>query len=274
MFGRAAFLPKGEDPDTFVRSRGQAAVETLLDQAIPLADYYFSWVEQTHGQGLEGKSQIAAEISRLLAKVKNPVEADLLVRRAVDTLGIREEILRRPLMQPAGTPSAKRSTSVLPATAPQMRDDVAERSLVSLMLRFPAVMGEFDKHEGARQWMDPRWHEVIDLMIREWQEHGSVDAFQVSQKVSADRASELAGLALQDEKISETESVEMAADCLAHLRRKHLKSVERKLRIAIRAAEENKDEKAKRERILEWQDVVREERRLERRKLEAKTITS
>ena len=274
MFGRAAFLPKGEDPDTFVRSRGKAAVETLLDQAIPLADYYFSWVEQTYGQGLEGKSQIAAEISRLLAKVNNPLEADLLVRRAVDTLGIREEILRRPLMAPTGTQSAKRLTSgVLPPTVPQARDDVAERSLVSLMLRFPAVMGEFEKHAGARQWMDPRWHEVIDLMVREWQEHGSIDAFEVSQKVSADRASELAGLALQDEKITETESIGMAADCLAHLRRKYLKGVERNLRIAIRAAEEKKDEKAKRERILEWQDVVREERQLERRKLEVKTIT-
>jgi hypothetical protein len=44
------------------------------------------------------------------------------------------------------------------------------------------------------------------------------------------------------------------------------------LRITIRAAEERNDEKAKRERILEWQDVVRKERQLERRRLEPKTI--
>jgi hypothetical protein len=63
----------------------------------------------------------------------------------------------------------------------------------------------------------------------------------------------------------------MAADCLAHLRRKHLRALEQNLRVAIRAAEEQKDEQAKRERILEWQDVVRKERQLERRKLEPKT---
>jgi hypothetical protein len=62
----------------------------------------------------------------------------------------------------------------------------------------------------------------------------------------------------------------MVTDCLAHLRRKHFKGVERDLRLAIRAAEEQNDEKAKRERILEWQDLVRKERQLERRKLEPK----
>jgi hypothetical protein len=63
----------------------------------------------------------------------------------------------------------------------------------------------------------------------------------------------------------------MAADCLAHLRRRSYKSRERNLRMAIRAAEEQRDEKAKRERILEWQDLVRKERQLERPKLEPKT---
>jgi hypothetical protein len=64
----------------------------------------------------------------------------------------------------------------------------------------------------------------------------------------------------------------MAGDCFSHLRRKHLKERERNLRMAIREAEEQQDEKAKRERMLEWQDLVRKKRQLERRKLEPKTI--
>jgi hypothetical protein len=62
----------------------------------------------------------------------------------------------------------------------------------------------------------------------------------------------------------------MVDDCLGHLRRRHLKGLERDLRLAIRAAEEQKDEKAKRERMLEWQDLVRKERQLERQKLAPK----
>ncbi len=106
LLGRAAFLPKGEDPDTFVRSRGKAALEAVLEQAVPLADYYFSWLEQRYGKSLEGKSQIAGEVSRVLAKVTNAFEADLLVRRAVDILGIREEVLRRSKSDAGGSRGA------------------------------------------------------------------------------------------------------------------------------------------------------------------------
>jgi DNA primase len=271
FLGRAAFLPKGEDPDTFVRSQGQTVLEAMLEQAAPLADYYFSSLEERYGKSLEGKSQTAGEISRLLAKIKNPFEVDLLVRRAVDRLGVREESLRRPLTGSANRQLLKTSVTVVAGSDAPMRDDVAERSLVSLMLRFPSVVREFDR-EQARQWIGTGWREVVDGIVTEWQEQGKVDVFRIAQKVSPDKGSEIIALALEEEKISETECVEMAADCLAHLRRKYLKSLERNLRIAIRAAEEQKDEQAKRERILEWQDVVREERQLGRRKLEPKTI--
>jgi len=270
LFGRAAFLPKGEDPDTFVRSRGKAVLEKMLDQARPLADYYFDSIEERYGKTLEGKSQTASEISRLLAKVNNPFEVDLLVGRALDRLGIREDLLRRPMPGYTNRPAA--TVTVSPGSDAQVRSDVAERSLVGLMLRFPSAVREFDKEKGARQWIGSQWLEVVDLIVNEWQEQGKVDVLRITQKASPDRASEIVALALEEEKIAEAECAGMAADCLAHLRRKYLKDLERNLRIAIRTAEEQKDEKAKRERILEWQDVVREERQLERQKLEPKTI--
>ena len=269
LLGRAAFLPKGEDPDTFVRSRGKAVLEGMLDQAAPLADYYYSWLEERYGKTLEGKSQTAGEISRLLAKINNPFELDLLVRRAVDRLGVGEELLRRPMAGSVNRQPLKPAVALVPGAT--TRDDVAERSLVSLMFRFPSVVAEFEKEKQARQWIGPRWREVVDVIVSEWQEQGRVDVFRVAQKVAPDRGSEITALAFKEDQASETECATMAADCLAHLRRKYLKSLERNLRIAIRTAEDQKDEQAKRERILEWQDVVREERQLERRKLEPKT---
>jgi len=252
-----------------VRSRGQAELEAALDRAVPLADYTFSWLEQRYGKTLEGKSQIAGEISRILAKVNNPFEVDLLVRRAVDSLGIREELLRRP----AGVAGIRRATvAAAPVVASTGRNDVAERSLVSLMLRFPAVVGEAVKENEIRHWMGPRWGVVVDLILAQWQKRGKVDVMRVAQDLPADLASELTAMALEGERaLREEDCAKMAADCLSHLGRKYLRGLERDLRVAIRAAEEQKDEKAKRERILEWQDVVRKERQLDRRKIEPKT---
>jgi DNA primase len=271
LLGRAAFLPKGEDPDTYIHGHGPEALETILEEAVPLADYYFSSLKQRFGMSLEGKSQIASEVSRLLTKVNNPIEVDLLVRRAVDTLGVREEVLRRRVVTPGYSLGSKMPPKALPATPSPIRDDIAERSLVSLMLRFPAVLRAVEKEGEARQWLSSKWQAVVDLILAEWQERRQVDVFRVAQRVNPDQAPEITELALQGESILETECDEMAADCLSHLRRKYLRTLERNLRVAIRAAEERKDEQAKRERILEWQDVVRKERQLERRRLEAKT---
>ena len=271
LLGRAAFLPKGEDPDSYIHRHGPAALEKILEGAVPLADYYFSWLKQRFGMSLEGKSQIASEVSRVLTKVSNPIDVDLLVRRAVDTLGVREEVLRRQFAMTGGSLGSKVSPKALPATVSPIRDDVAERSLVSLMLRFPAALRMFKQEAEARHWLSSKWQGMVDFILAEWQEREQVDVFRVAQRVHPDQAAEITALALQAENISESECSKMAEDCLAHLRRKHLRTLERNLRVAIRAAEERKDEQAKRERILEWQDVVRKERQLKRREVEPKT---
>jgi DNA primase len=269
LLGRAAFLPAGEDPDTFVRSRGKAAVEEILARAVPLADYYFSWLELRHGSSLQGKSQTAQEISRVLAKLTNAFEVDLLIRRAVDTLGIREELLRRPAVRPQSPNPAGASAAALPS-APADRTDRAERALLALMLRFPSVARAAHKETELRQWIAPQWRSMVDVILAEWQEREGVDLFRVSQKLPAELSGEISALALEGERVSDSDSDKVAADCLAYLRRRHLRGLERSLRIAIRAAEESKDEKAKRERILEWQEIVRKKRQLDRR-LEPKT---
>jgi len=268
LLGRAAFLPPGEDPDTFIRSWGKAALEAILDQAVPLADYYFTWLEQRYGKTLEGKSQIASEVSRVLAKVNNAFEVDLLIRRAVDMLGIREELLRRPPSRPAAV-NARQALSV---AIPKNRDEVAQRSLAGLMLRLPALTERLSQEIEARQWFGLTWRGVVDAIITQWQERGNIDLFRLTQALPTELGSEIAALALEGENLSDAECAKMADDCLAHLGRKYLETHKRDLRIAIRAAEEQKDEKAKRERMLEWQDLVRKERQLERRKREPKLI--
>ncbi len=269
MFGRAAFLPKGEDPDTFVRAQGKVALEAVLERAVPLADYYFSWLEQRYGKSLEGKSQIATEISRLMAKVTNAFEVDLLVRRAVDMLGIREELLRRPAAAPAGRPSQGNHV-VAPLAKDDNHDTNAERSLLGMMLRLPSILSSVADEKEVVEWFGAKWRPLVDGIIREWQERRNIDVSQLMHEMAPELAHEIAALVLEAEQLSDAECGKMAKDCLLYLRRKYLVGLKRNLRLAMRAAEEQKDENAKRERILEWQDLLRKERQLERRRPEPK----
>ncbi|MGH7772198.1 MAG: DNA primase [Candidatus Binatia bacterium] len=271
LLGRGAFLPTGEDPDTFVRSKGKQALETITDQAVPLADYTFTWLERQYGKSLEGKSQIAQEISRLLAKARNPFEVDLLARRAVDSLGIREELLRPPLR-----PSGEQRRSVSPGAALKpvqegAREELVERSLVSLMLRFPSMVQNVEREKDIESLVSPNWSEVVRGVLAEWRVGGKVDVAHLVQGLPPDRASQIAALVLEGESMPQEEAEKMMEDCLSHLRRRHLRGLENDLRQAIRVAEEKKDEETKKERMLEWQEVVRRKRQLERQRFASKT---
>ncbi|OGQ75589.1 MAG: DNA primase [Deltaproteobacteria bacterium RIFCSPLOWO2_12_FULL_60_16] len=268
LLGRAAFLPGGEDPDSYIRSRGREPLESVLEEAIPLADYTFTWLEEQHGKSIEGKSRTAQEIRRLLAKVRNPFEVDLLVRRAVDSLGVREELLRAPA---AGGPARPASAASSRPASVQAREDSVERSLVGLMFRVPSVIEQVEREADLERLVSPKWNEVIQKIFLERRQRGQANPAEIAQGFPVAQASEIAALLLEGEGIPDEECENAAADCLAHLRRRYLRGLERDLRQAIRIAEEKKDEKTKKERMLEWQEVVQKERQLERRRPVPKT---
>ncbi len=60
---RFALLPEGQDPDDLARSGGTEAVETVLDQALPLVDLI--WLRETEGGTPETPERRAALESRL-----------------------------------------------------------------------------------------------------------------------------------------------------------------------------------------------------------------
>jgi len=263
LLGRGARLPKEEDPDTFIRSKGKEAFEDLLGKAVPLADFFFTWLEERYGRSIEGKSQIAQEISRVLAKVRNPFEADLLVSRAVDMLGIRENLLRKSLSA-AVEPRRGAAPSAVTTAPSGAGKETAERSLVGLMLRFPAMIQRVAEEPELEAVVSPAWNEILQEIVAEWRKRSRVDAAGLAEKFSSERAAEIAGLILETETIAEEDAEKMMGDLIAHLHRRHLRGLERDLRRAIRIAEEKNDEKTKKERMIEWQEVVRRERQLTR----------
>jgi hypothetical protein len=142
--------------------------------------------------------------------------------------------------------------------------------LIGAMLRLPKVIEQVALDEDARQGFSSLWAPAVDAILNQWHNHQNTEVAQLSESLPAELASEMARLVLETEDLTDAVCGKIAADCLARLKRKHIKAQKRDERLKIRVAEEQKDENAKRERILEWQDLVRKERQLEHRKLEPK----
>lgn len=129
VWGRAAFLPEGFDPDSYTRQRGAAATLALLEAAPPLVDFYFDTMLPP-GATLPQRARVAEAVKRLLVRVENDVQAAVLARQAALRLGMPEDVFRRGRAAAGVPPAMSRPAAASPSggTWP-----AAERMLVELM---------------------------------------------------------------------------------------------------------------------------------------------
>ena len=136
--GRVAFLPVGHDPDTFVREKGLAELNTLLDQALSLPEFALAQMIERHGLTLDGKSRIIEELRPLVGAAASPLQRSLFLAHFAEKLGISvrqlDANLERAPEQPSepSTVTAKKSQGeqVLPLS-------MAQRQLVEFMILHP-----------------------------------------------------------------------------------------------------------------------------------------
>jgi DNA primase len=141
-------LPDGEDPDSFVRSRGPEAFEQLLAHATPLSTFM---LEQA-GQGLsldgaDGRGQLITKLRPLMQRLpaghyRELVAAELAAKVAMPVERVVELVERA-----AATPAASRGRA--PAISSGQRS--AMRSVMTFMLHYPAAVAAMGPVDGLEE---------------------------------------------------------------------------------------------------------------------------
>ncbi|MDO9125050.1 MAG: DNA primase, partial [Deltaproteobacteria bacterium] len=92
--GKTVLLPKGEDPDTFLKKGNLEGFEKRLAEAIPLIDFFFEWLMKTHDpKSIDGKVSIAKEGMAMIRKIPEKIRKDFYVRVLAERLDIKESVL-------------------------------------------------------------------------------------------------------------------------------------------------------------------------------------
>jgi DNA primase len=121
------FLPEGEDPDDFVRRRGRAAFEALIDRATPASEFLLAELCAQHPPtSAEGGAALVAAARPHLAALTAPVLGALLRRRLADLTGLPEREMRD-LLGHGPAADRGRGASAMHAAPPTGRDAVAAR---------------------------------------------------------------------------------------------------------------------------------------------------
>jgi len=176
---RVVTLPEGEDPDTFVKKNGAAALTARMRDAIDVFERKIQLLERA-GMFAELQKKRRA-LDRLLPSVRatsDEIMRDLYISRASEVSGVAREVLERELRgKPTPTVSAS-SPPPAPRISPAARvrrgerrsqhserGSSAERELVRAMLTNRSRVEQIAEKLGEQSLRDPQYRAIYRALI-------------------------------------------------------------------------------------------------------------
>lgn len=126
-------LPKGKDPDTFVRENGRDALQAQVEAAQDLVDFLLTRAEEQTGlKGVDEKTAAARQVLRLIARMPEGVRRAKYVQKLAERLEVSERVVLAEL--------SRLGTSESPLTSgppPSLEFPPVEKALIQICLLFP-----------------------------------------------------------------------------------------------------------------------------------------
>ncbi len=89
---KVLLIPKGKDPDEFIKANGAEAFKKLLDNALSLAEYKIKVLKsQVDTTAIEGKISFLNKAADVLAKIDNSVEQEMYIKKISNEYEISQE---------------------------------------------------------------------------------------------------------------------------------------------------------------------------------------
>lgn len=125
-------LPEGEDPDSFVRTRGASAFDELLATAAPLSTFLIARAAEKLDLGsADARAKLAGLVLPMLARLPQGLYRELIAGELAEKTGITRERLLRQLEPPEA------EAAPVPRSKPHSR--TVMQKAVSLLLHFPGA---------------------------------------------------------------------------------------------------------------------------------------
>lgn len=179
---RFAVMPDGKDPDDLIRANGPAAMQALLEQAVPMVDLL--WRRETEGQVFDSPERRAMLDKSLRAKIKLIKDPSIrahygeaIKEMRWDLFGTRRRnpapdgtrpawIPGRSRTQPAPLPQRSTKSSLLAQADGPVADQLREAVILATLITTPAVIEEFESQIERMDCAAPGHAPLRDAVLR------------------------------------------------------------------------------------------------------------
>lgn len=229
-------LPRGEDPDTFVRTHGAEAFARLKDDATSLLDFAIERCMERSANGtVEERVRSVDDILRILQKTTNVIQREEYARQVAERLRIRQHVLieRYPALvtQQRGKNTEPTSKTGL------LKGHVEERDLVALLLQ-GQLEADHVKEVCPEAFTIPAYRRIVEIGLRHVGEDGHIVLADVYEEAMSDpdAGPVVTELTLSDRHFDNVR--DYIRGCLDALERKRLRTTLDELIARLRLAEQ------------------------------------
>jgi DNA primase len=226
-------LPKGEDPDSFLRERGPNDFYKTADQAKGMMTFLIDSAIVRHGSSIEGKVKVVSELKSPLLALQDTVARSLHITYLAERLHIDETVLRDKLLSDSVKIVRSRETvqpHMLPASSSDGRR--MEQRIVAMMMHFPAMIAEIVGRNLLDYFEDYQLRGIAEQMAQR-SHTGKAIAAEIAAGIEDDAyRSLIAKLAIDDQGWSRDGCQRLLAQYEERHRRRQKMELQRQIEVA------------------------------------------
>ena len=230
MYARAATLPEGEDPDSFIRKRGKEEFLKVIKDSKDIFDFCLDRIYRRHDLNTaKGITEALDEASYVASIKKLPQEIDFYVRKIAEKLKVGEESVRLSVSNKIkrenryAAAQSKREEKTLERPGPKkpFKPPEVESRLFKMAVNYPDLLKEAGlREEHLALFIDETLRGLVDRILKmESPENGISVASLISGVADPGIRENLINLSVVEDKEIDDEDMALAiiTDCVKSL---------------------------------------------------------
>ncbi len=240
--GKMILLPKGEDPDEFLRKGNLKDFDRRVTGAVPLIDFSFEWLMKAHDvKSIDGRVKAAEEGMVLIGKIPDRIRRDFYVKALGERLGIQESVLYE--MLKSSSKNRPRAEEDLKKRFVEESFPKSEELVVRLMVHHPELIPTISGEGILREFESPILQKMAEKLEGLYQKKGRLDLTEALGCLEEDLKGRLCVFAFQESGLEGEHREKILKDCIQKIREETIKKEKGELQKRIKEADKQQEDK-------------------------------
>ena len=252
-------LPKGFDPDLFLRKNGIDSFKEKITQAKGLFDYKLEILKSRYNyRDIEGKAKISELMLETISKFRNLVLKSEYIKKLAQDLDIKEEALLQEMKK------IKKVKTFIDYEQPVQKNVLSinptEKLLIKLMLEETEFIHRVKDTLEPADFQDERTCRIVSIMFDLMEQGKNVEPRILMNYLNEEDISQvICESVFLPEELSAQNKEKIVNDCIRRVKKEKLKIKKQRLHEQIKTAQHLGDEERLNRLVEEFHHLIKQE---------------